>query len=90
MPCLARSMVPMISPGKSVATIGGSTAETWVNGAMSDSGDKIRVRVFTDIPCCLQALKKGKVKAVVHDAPILHYYVRKIGPDHFETVDNIF
>jgi ABC-type amino acid transport substrate-binding protein len=42
------------------------------------------------VPSCLLALKKGDVKAVVYDAPILHYYVKKLGPDTYETVGNLF
>ena len=76
--------------GKSVATIGGSTAEAWLTGALSGSGDKIQVRVFKDIPGCLLALKTGQVKAVVYDQPILQYYIKKLGPDNFETVGNLF
>jgi len=76
--------------GKSVATIEGSTAESWLNGALSGSGETIKVQVFPDVPSCLMALQKGKVKAVVYDAPILHYYVNKLGPDKYETVGNLF
>ena len=76
--------------GKSVATIGGSTAEAWLTGALSGSGDKIQVRVFKDIPGCLLALKTGQVKAVVYDQPILQYYIKKLGPDDFQIVGNIF
>lgn len=75
-------------PGKSVATIGGSTAETWL-GKLG-STEKVSVKVFHDIPACLDALRGGKVQAVVYDAPILKYYVNKLGPDDFALVGSLF
>jgi polar amino acid transport system substrate-binding protein len=64
-------------PDKRVATIGGSTAENWLN--KFGGGGKIKVVTFPDIPACIDALKKGDVKAVVFDAPILKYYLTKPG-----------
>ena len=75
-------------PGKSVATIGGSTSETWL-GKLGTAGARVQVQVFSDIPACLDALKSGKVQAVVFDAPILKYYVNKLGPDDFALVGGL-
>jgi len=76
-------------PGKKVATIAGSTCETWLN-KLGNNGERVKVETFPDIPACLAALKAGKVKAVVFDAPILKYYVKKIAPDDFELVGTPF
>lgn len=76
--------------GKDVATIGGSTAETWLAKLGTSGGQRVTVKVFPDIPACLDALKSGKVKAVVFDAPVLKYYVTKLGPDDFALVGNLF
>jgi len=75
-------------PGKNVATIGGSTSESWLRKA--GTTEKVNVMVFADIPACLAALKNGKVQAVVFDAPILKYYVNKFGPDDFTLVGSLF
>lgn len=77
-------------PGKSVATIGGSTSETWLGKLGATGGGKVQVQIFPDIPACLDALKNGKVQAVVFDAPILKYYVNKLGPDEFALVGSLF
>ncbi len=77
-------------PGKEVATIGGSTSEAWLKKLGSNGGATVNLRVFPDIPACLAALKSGKVQAVVFDAPILKYYVNKLGPEDFVMVGNLF
>jgi len=77
-------------PGKSVATIGGSTSETWLGKLGSSGGQKVSVSVFSTIPECLDALKSGSVQAVVFDAPILKYYVSKLGPDDFALIPGLF
>lgn len=77
-------------PGKSVATIGGSTAEAWLGKLGAGGGQKVNVKVFPDVPACLDVLKSGKVQAVVFDAPILKYYVNKLGADDFAMVGNLF
>ena len=77
-------------PGKRVATIGGSTSETWLSKLGTSGGQKVNVAVFPTIPECLDALKRGNVQAVVFDAPILKYYVNKLGPDEFTLVDGLF
>jgi len=77
-------------PGHAVATVGGSTAETWLQKLGSSGGAKVTVQPYADVPACLDALKSGKVKAVVYDAPILKYYVAKSGGEDFALVDGLF
>ncbi|MFZ4681450.1 MAG: transporter substrate-binding domain-containing protein [Terrimicrobiaceae bacterium] len=77
-------------PGQKVATIAGSTSETWLEQLGEPGGQRVTVRVFPNIPACLDALKNGEVKAVVFDAPVLQYYVNKVGPDQFALVGGLF
>jgi ABC-type amino acid transport substrate-binding protein len=77
-------------PGKNVATIGGSTSEAWLGKLGAPGGAKVEVQAFPDVPACLDALKGGKVQAVVFDAPILKYYVNKLGADAFTLVPGLF
>jgi len=77
-------------PGKQVATIGGSTTETLLEKLGTPNGQSVMVKVFADIPSCLDALKSGKVKAVVFDAPILKYYVNKLGEGDFVFAGDLF
>ncbi len=58
-------------PGRQVATIKGSTTETWLN----DKGAK--VTALADVAACIEALKAGQVQAVVYDAPVLQYEAAK-------------
>jgi len=81
---------PSDLPGKEVATIGGSTSEAWLKKQGANGGAKVSLSVFPDIPACLDALKGGRVQAVVFDAPILKYYVNKAGPDDFTLVGGLF
>lgn len=76
--------------GKTVATIGGSTTEGFLQKLGSSSGQRVSVKVFPDIPACLDALKSGAVRAVVFDAPVLKYYINKLGPEDFTLVGNLF
>jgi len=75
-------------PGKAVATIGGSTSETWLNKLGGTR--RVEVKVFPDIPACLAALRSGEVKAVVYDAPILKYYANKSGNSDVSLVPGLF
>ena len=76
--------------GKKVATIGGSTTETWLSKLGTQGGQRVSVQSFADIPACLDALKSGKVKAVVFDAPVLKYYVKQAHGDDFTLVPGLF
>jgi ABC-type amino acid transport substrate-binding protein len=88
------SLSPEISgpndlPGKKVATIGGSTTESWLN-KYGAGGTKIDVKTYPNIPACIDALKEGQVKAVVFDAPILKYYLTKPGMADYVLAGNLF
>jgi polar amino acid transport system substrate-binding protein len=76
--------------GKKVATIAGSTSETWLSKLGIRGGPQVAVVPFPDIPACLDALKTGQVKAVVYDAPVLKYYVKQSRGDDFALVPGLF
>jgi polar amino acid transport system substrate-binding protein len=71
-------------PGREVATLKGSTSEKWLN----DKG--ATVQAFADVDECIAALKSGKVKAVVYDAPILQYAIKKSGDENLQMVGPVF
>lgn len=71
-------------PGRDVATITGSTSETWLN----TKGAK--VQTFANVTECIAALKSGKVQAVVYDAPMLQYAVNQSGDDKLQMVGPVF
>ncbi len=75
---------PRDLPEQKVATIGGSAAETWLQN------HKCRVSTYPDITACVNALKEGKVKAVVFDEPILKYALKNSGDDALMLVGNRF
>ncbi|MEI8292432.1 MAG: transporter substrate-binding domain-containing protein [bacterium] len=77
-------------PGREVATVVGSTSETKLRNMGTDGGGKVKLTVFPDIPACLNALKRGSVQAVVFDAPILRYYINKLGPEDFVLTGPLF
>lgn len=81
---------PSDLPGRTVATVRGSTSETWLEKLGENGGAKVQLSVFADVPACLDALKSGRVQAVVFDAPVLKYYVNKLGPEDFVLVGNLF
>lgn len=71
-------------PGRQVATIQGSTAETYLN----EKGAK--VLALADVTACIEALKSGKVQAVVYDAPILQYEAAKSNDKSLQMVGPLF
>ncbi len=71
-------------PGRNVATLSGSTSETWLNSKGA------KVQSFAAIPDCIAALKAGTVQAVVYDAPMLQYAVNQSGDDKLELVGPVF
>lgn len=81
---------PSDLPGHKVATVTGSTAETWLGSLHNAGGEKVEAHPFQTVPECLAALKAGKVKAVVYDAPVLQYYVNKAGGNDFALVNGLF
>lgn len=71
-------------PDKSVATIGGSTSETWLKAKGA------QVTPLADIAACIAALKKGDVEAVVYDAPILQYALNRPENESLQIAGSIF
>ena len=71
-------------PGRDVATITGSTSETW----LKNKGAK--VQSFANVAECIAALKDSKVQAVVYDAPLLQYAAKKTGDEKLQMVGPVF
>lgn len=71
-------------PGQKVATVKGSTAETY----LLDHGSK--VAAFDTIDEAYDALARNDVKAVVYDAPILRYHVKTAGRPEEQVVGPLF
>lgn len=71
-------------PGRKVATVKGSTTETW----LSEKGAK--VAPFATVAECIAALKDGAVNAVVYDAPVLQYESAKMNDEKLQMVGPIF
>ncbi|MFN5183201.1 MAG: transporter substrate-binding domain-containing protein [Bacteroidota bacterium] len=70
--------------GKTVATVKGSTAETWLKNKGSN------VLTFDDVNICIKQLKKGKVKAVVYDFPIIQYAINQLEDEELMLVGPVF
>ena len=71
-------------PGRKVATVKGSTAETWLTA----KGAKV-VPLATPGECVI-ALKSGDVQAVVYDAPVLQYEAAKLNDEKLQMVGPVF
>ncbi|MES2595973.1 MAG: transporter substrate-binding domain-containing protein [Verrucomicrobiota bacterium] len=71
-------------PGRKVATVQGSTAETWLTAKGA------KVEPFATVTDCVLALKDGKVQAVVYDAPVLQYEAGKLNDDKLQMVGQMF
>lgn len=71
-------------PGKTVATVGGSTAEAYLRE------QKIRIRPFPTIKEAIDALEKGQAAAVVYDSPILLYHTANEGKGQIAVVGPVF
>jgi len=71
-------------PGRKVASVEGSTSETW----LTNKGAK--VTPLADVAECVAALKAGKVDAVVYDAPMLQYAATRSGDDKLQMVGPVF
>jgi polar amino acid transport system substrate-binding protein len=71
-------------PGRKVATVKGSTTETWLNAKGA------KVTPLTDVPACIAALRDGQVQAVVYDAPILQYESAKLNDEKLQMVGPVF
>jgi ABC-type amino acid transport substrate-binding protein len=81
---------PSDLPGRNVATVGGSLAETWLGELKNAGNETVKVVAFPTVQECLTALKQGEVKAVVYDSPVLRYHVNKPGGDAFALVPGLF
>ncbi len=71
-------------PVRKVATVKGSTTETWLTA----KGAKV-VPFATPTECVL-ALKSGDVDAVVYDAPVLQYEAGKLNDEKLQMVGPVF
>ncbi|MFN8499034.1 MAG: transporter substrate-binding domain-containing protein [Anaerolineae bacterium] len=75
---------PTDLPGKSIATVKGSTAAQWLT---SQSIDFTPVDKIED---AYALLENDKAQAVVYDAPVLLYYANNKGKGSVQTVGPIF
>ncbi|MBL9132828.1 MAG: transporter substrate-binding domain-containing protein [Verrucomicrobiaceae bacterium] len=71
-------------PGRKVATVKGSTAETWLTAKGA------KVQPMDDVIACISALRDGGVQAVVYDAPILQYEAAKLNDEKLQMVGPVF
>jgi len=71
-------------PGRKVATIKGSTAETWLTAKGA------KVQPLATVVECIAALKDGTVNAVVYDAPVLQYEAAKMNDEKLQMVGPVF
>ncbi len=71
-------------PGRKVATVKGSTTETW----LSTKGAK--VVPYATVTECVAALKGKDVDAVVYDAPVLQYEAGKLNDEKLQMVGPVF
>ncbi|MDB6004865.1 MAG: hypothetical protein JWR15_1852 [Prosthecobacter sp.] len=71
-------------PGRKVATVKGSTTETW----LTTKGAK--VVPFATVTECVAALKSSDVNAVVYDAPVLQYEAGKLNDEKLQMVGPVF
>ena len=71
-------------PGRKVATVKGSTTETW----LTTKGAK--VVPYATITECVAALKGNDVDAVVYDAPVLQYEAGKLNDEKLQMVGPVF
>ena len=71
-------------PGRKVATVKGSTTETWLTAKGA------KVVPFATVTECVLALKSGDVNAVVYDAPVLQYEAGKLNDEKLQMVGPVF
>lgn len=71
-------------PGRKVATVKGSTTETWLTTKGA------QVAPFATPAECVIALKSGDVQAVVYDAPVLQYEAGKLNDEKLQMVGPVF
>jgi polar amino acid transport system substrate-binding protein len=71
-------------PGRKVATVKGSTTETWL------SAKGAKVVPYATVTECVAALKGKDVDAVVYDAPVLQYEAGKLNDENLQMVGPMF
>lgn len=71
-------------PGRKVATVKGSTTETWLTAKGA------KVQPYATVTECIAALKDGLVNAVVYDAPVLQYESSKMNDEKLQMVGPVF
>jgi len=71
-------------PGRKVATVKGSTAETWLTAKGA------KVQPLPSVTECIAMLREGKADAVVYDAPVLQYESSKINDEKLQMVGTVF
>ncbi|WP_395746182.1 transporter substrate-binding domain-containing protein [Prosthecobacter sp.] len=71
-------------PGRKVATVKGSTTETWLN---TKGAKTVPLATVTE---CVLALRNGDVAAVVYDAPVLQYEAAKLNDEKLQMVGPVF
>lgn len=71
-------------PGKTVATVSGSTSEAYLKDKNAN------VQTFTRIEDAIEALNEKKADAVVYDAPVLLYYTAHDGKGKTQMIGSIF
>ena len=70
--------------GKRVGTTAGSSIADYL------TTNSVRFEGYPSTTMLFEALREGELDAVVHDAPILAYYVAHEGRGQYETVGRIF
>lgn len=70
--------------GKSVGTTENSTSSRFLNQ------QSIAHVTFMSLDDMFDALEKGELQALVHDAPVLAYYAATTGNGRFQTVGRVF
>jgi polar amino acid transport system substrate-binding protein len=74
---------PRDLPGKTVATVQGSTAETYLKSI------RVAPKAFPTIDAAFAALAKKQVQAVVYDSPMLLYHLKSAPPQE-QVVGGLF
>ena len=75
---------PSDLPGRKVATVKGSTTETWLTAKGA------KVVPYATVTECVAALKVKDVDAVVYDAPVLQYEAGKLNDEKLQMVGPVF
>ncbi len=71
-------------PGKKIATVGGTTAASYLTNNGYDFTPVKNIEEAYDL------LRVDKVQAIIYDAPVLLYYANTVGRGYFEVVGSVF